>query len=99
MMRNFFTILDNNQNKSNAFTTLQNAREDVVGELMAIIQYENHLEQTSDASARATIKDIAKEEKVHTGQLFGLIFKLDPESKEMFEKGLKEFEETERETK
>ena len=92
-MRNFFTIMDNNQNRSNAFMTLQNARTDAIGELEAIIQYENHLEQTSDPVAKQTIRDIANEEKLHTGQLFGLIFKLDPESKAQFEKGLKEFEE------
>ena len=92
-MRNFFTIMDNNQNKSNAFLTLQNARADVIGELEAIIQYENHMEQTTDMLAKETIADIAREEKLHTGQLFGLIFKLDPESRTQFEKGLKEFEE------
>ncbi|MBQ8443948.1 MAG: hypothetical protein IJX25_01155 [Clostridia bacterium] len=94
-MKGIFNILDNSANKNNNnFTTLQNARMDVVGELEAIIQYENHLMQTSDPKAQSTIKDIAKEEKVHTGQLFGLIFSLDPESKEMFEKGLAEFNDT-----
>lgn len=93
-MRNFFTILDNGQNRTNSFTTLQNARADAIGEIEAIIQYENHLEQTSDPSAKATIRDIANEEKLHTGQLFGLIFRLDPESKTQFEKGLKEYEDT-----
>ena len=92
-MRNFFTILDNNQNRPNNFVTLQNARADAIGELEAIIQYENHLEQTNDAIAKDTIRDIAKEEKLHVGQLFGLIFKLDPESRTQFEKGLKEFDE------
>ena len=94
-MRNFFTIMDNNQNRSNAFITLQNAMADAIGELEAIIQYENHLEQTNDINAQNTIKDIVKEEKLHVGQLFGLLFKLDPESKIQFEKGIKEFENTE----
>ena len=57
--------------------------------------YENHLEQTNDINAQNTIKDIVKEEKLHVGQLFGLLFKLDPESKIQFEKGIKEFENTE----
>lgn len=90
-MRNFFTIMDN-QNNANAFNTLQNARADAIGELEAIIQYENHLEQTNDNLAKETIRDIAKEEKLHVGQLFGLIFQLDPESRTQFETGLKEFE-------
>lgn len=89
-MRNFFTIMDN-QNP-NMLNTLQNARADVIGELEAIIQYENHAEQTNDNLAKETIRDISKEEKLHVGQLFGLIFKLDPESKTQFEAGLEEFE-------
>ena len=89
----FFNILDNSSNRENKFTTLQNARLDVVGELEAIVQYENHLFQTNDESAKRAIRDIAKEEKLHVGQLMGLIFKLDPESKEQFYKGLEEFNE------
>lgn len=90
-MRNFFTITDN-QNNANAFNTLQNARADAIGELEAIIQYENHAEQTYDNMAKSTINDILKEEKLHVGQLFALIFQLDPESKTQFEAGLKEYE-------
>lgn len=89
-MRNFFNILDNS-NRDNNFTTLQNARLDVVGELDAIIQYESHLNQTNVEAAKNAISDIVKEEKLHVGQLMGLIFKLDPESKTQFYKGLEEF--------
>ena len=93
-MKGIFNILDTSANKTNnSFSTLQNARLDVVGELEAIVQYENHLMQTNNQAAQAAIRDIAKEEKVHVGQLMGLIFSLDIESKEMFEKGLKEFNE------
>ena len=89
-MRRFFSLVDN-QNRPNRFLTVQNAREDIIGELDAIIQYENHLEQTSDLAAQQTIRDIVLEEKLHVGQLFGLLFSLDPESKTQFEKGLEEF--------
>lgn len=89
----FFNILDNSNNKGNSFLTVQNARLDLVGELEAIVQYENHLSETNDESARKAITDIVKEEKLHVGQLMGLIFKLDPESKEQFYKGLEEFNE------
>ncbi|MBO5394970.1 MAG: ubiquinone biosynthesis protein COQ7 [Clostridia bacterium] len=93
-MKAIFNILDTSANKTNNhFLTLQNARLDLVGELEAIVQYENHLMQTNNQAAQAAIRDIAKEEKVHVGQLMGLIFSLDIESKEMFEKGLKEFNE------
>ncbi len=89
-MRRFFNILDNN-NRSDNFVTAQNTREDIIGELDAIIQYENHIAQTNDEKAKETLRDIVEEEKLHVGQLFGLLFKLDPESKKQFEKGIDEF--------
>ena len=80
-------------NSSNQFATAQNTRCDIIGELEAIIQYENHLHETENQSAKNTISDIVNEEKVHVGQLFGLLFSLDPSSRTYFEQGLKEFEE------
>ena len=91
-MKGFFNILDTTPNASTKYTMTQNARLDIMGELEAIIGYETHLMQATLTSAQNTIKDIAKEEKLHVGQLFGLLFMLDPESKIQFEKGLKEFE-------
>lgn len=92
-MRRLFNIYNTND-MTNNFKTIQNAREDIIGELDAIIQYENHLMETNNGSAKETIRDIAKEEKLHVGQLFGLLFSLDPETKTQFEKGLKEFQNT-----
>ena len=89
-MQRFFRIY-NSPSPSNNFLTLQNAREDIIGELDAIIQYEKHLVETEDMSAKRAISDIVKEEKLHVGQLMGLLFKLDPESKSQFDKGMKEF--------
>ena len=77
--------------QNNRFLTVQNARADIIGELDAIIQYETHMHATTDPSARATILDIVNEEKLHVGQLFGLLFKLDPMSQTQFEKGYNEF--------
>ncbi len=77
--------------EGNTFLTIQNARADIIGELDAIIQYETHLHATTDPAARATITDIVNEEKLHVGQLFGLLFKLDPTSQVQFEKGYNEF--------
>lgn len=71
--------------------TAQDCREDIVGELLAITQYENHYYSTDDPTARATILDIMNEEKVHVGQLFGLLFTLDPVAQTQFEKGYNEF--------
>ncbi len=91
-MKGIFNIMDHNSN-NNIYTMTQNARLDIMGELEAIIGYETHLQQATMPAAQKTIRDIAKEEKLHVGQLFGLLFKLDPESKTQFEKGLKEFQE------
>ncbi len=89
-MRRMFSLVDNS-NRSNNFITIQNAREDIIGELDAINQYNRHIQETDDPVAKATIHDIMMEEEVHVGQLFGLLFSLNPESKTQFEKGYKEF--------
>ena len=85
-MRNAYTLMEGNIN-----TMAQNTRLDIIGELDAIIQYETHINSSVDPVYRNTLQDIVNEEKVHVGQLFGLLFMLDPASKEFFEKGLNEF--------
>ena len=85
-MRNAYTLMENNLS-----TMAQNTRLDIIGELDAIIQYETHINSSVDPVYRSTLQDIVNEEKVHVGQLFGLLFMLDPASKEYFEKGLNEF--------
>ena len=85
-MRNAYTLMEGNIN-----TMAQNTRLDIIGELDAIIQYETHINSSVDPVYRSTLQDIVNEEKVHVGQLFGLLFMLDPASKEFFEKGLYEF--------
>lgn len=85
-MRNAYTLME-----SNLSTMAQNTRLDIIGELDAIIQYETHINSSVDPVYRNTLQDIVNEEKVHVGQLFGLLFMLDPASKEFFEKGLNEF--------
>lgn len=82
--------MDNNSINQNI--TIQNTRADIIGELEAIIQYENHLDVTENAAAKQTIADIVNEEKRHVGQLFGLLFQLDPDSKKEFELGYQEFQ-------
>lgn len=85
-MRNAYTLMEGNLS-----TMTQNTRLDIIGELEAIIQYESHINSSTDPTYRGTLQDIVDEEKVHIGQLFGLLFMLDPSSKELFEKGLNEF--------
>ena len=85
-MRNAYTLMEGNIN-----TMAQNTRLDIIGELDAIIQYETHINSSVDPVYRSTLQDIVNEEKVHGGELFGLLVMLAPASKEFFEKGLKEF--------
>jgi len=92
-MSRFFNIY-NNGNTENRYRTIQNTRIDIIGELDAIIQYDSHYHETDDPRAKQTILDIMEEEKLHVGQLFGLLFSLDPTTKTQFEKGLDEFNET-----
>lgn len=73
------------------FETLQNARRDLVGEIDAIIQYDDHLHKTDIEIAKSTWKNIRDEELMHVGELLGLLFYLAPYQKEFVEKGLKEF--------
>lgn len=89
-MKNLFNVL-NNQNMNDQVMNAQNVRADIMGELEAIIMYQSHISATDNSMVRKTLSDIMDEEKVHVGQLFGLLFKLDPESKTLFEKGYNEF--------
>lgn len=75
------------------FETLQNARKDLVGELDAIIQYDDHLHKTDNKLAKETWENIRDEELTHVGELLGLLFYLAPYQKAFVEKGLKEFNE------
>lgn len=75
------------------FDTLQNARRDLIGEIGAVIQYDDHLHKTNVELAKETWIHIRNEELVHVGELLGLLCYLAPYQKALIEKGLKEFEE------
>lgn len=75
------------------FETLQNARKDLVGEIDAIIQYDEHLHNTDNEVAKQTWESIRDEELTHVGELLGLLFYLAPYQKEFVERGLNEFNE------
>ncbi len=47
-----------NQGNAETFETLQNARRDLVGEIDAIIQYDEHLHKTNIDIAKQTWKNI-----------------------------------------
>lgn len=53
-------------------------REDLIGELQAINQYETHAAQASDPQVRALFMEIANDEKHHVADLLKMINRLDP---------------------
>lgn len=98
-----FTNQINNQNRfqqdragrlaSDEFSNIQKAREDLIDEITAIIQYDEHAHSTSNELARQTWIDIRDEEMVHVGELLALLNYLDSNQKHFVEEGIKEFNE------
>ena len=82
---------DNQNNSIMSFDTLQKARQDLIGEIQAVIEYDAHLHSTNNPVARQTWEHIKNEELAHVGELLGLINYLDPSQKTFVEKGLAEF--------
>ena len=78
------------------FDTLQKARQDLIGEIQAVIEYDAHIHSTNDKLARQTWQHIKNEELAHIGELLGLINYLDPNQKQYVEKGLTEFYESQK---
>ena len=96
MFNYFFNGMNNgnfNPESVVEFDTLQNARRDLIGEIGAVIQYDDHLHKTNVELAKETWINIRNEELVHVGELLGLLCYLAPYQKALIEKGLKEFEE------
>lgn len=75
------------------FSTLQKARQDLIGEIQAVIEYDDHIHNTTDKLAKETWENIKSEELTHVGELLGLINYLDPTQKKFVEQGMKEFAE------
>lgn len=73
------------------FDTLQKARQDLIGEITAVIEYDAHIHSTNDRLARQTWQSIKNEELVHVDELLALINYLDPEQKQFVQKGFSEF--------
>ena len=73
------------------FDTLQKARQDLMGEIQAVIEYDAHIHSANDRIARQTWQHIKNEELAHIGELLGLLNYLDPDQKQHVQKGLSEF--------
>jgi len=65
---------------------LEMLREDLIGELQAINQYQEHIDTLADEEAREVLEHIRDDEKEHVAQLTKLIQRLDPLQAEMFKK-------------
>jgi len=89
MFNNGFIQQNNNMSNDDV---AQKIRKDIIGELEAIIQYEQHAMSTNNMKMQKIWKDISSEEKVHIGELMMALFYFDPDSKVQFEKGVEEFE-------
>jgi rubrerythrin len=63
---------------------LEMLREDLVGELQAINQYEDHILNLENKEAVTTLEHIIEEEKEHVAELLRLIQNLDPVQADKF---------------
>ena len=63
---------------------LEMLREDLIGELQAINQYEDHILNLENEGAVTTLEHIIEEEKEHVVELLKLIQNLDPVQAEKF---------------
>ena len=65
---------------------LEMLREDLMAELDAINQYQEHIETLEDEEAIKVLEHIRNDEKEHVAELFKLIQTLDPVQAEKFKK-------------
>jgi hypothetical protein len=73
------------------FETVQKARQDLIGEIGAIIEYDDHIHTTNNEVAKQTWTNIKGEELTHVGELLALLDYLDPEQKNFVTDGIAEF--------
>lgn len=65
---------------------LENLREDLVGELQAINQYQEHIDETDNEKIKKVLSHIRDDEKEHFAELTKVIQELDATQKEKFQK-------------
>ncbi|MBQ7977468.1 MAG: ubiquinone biosynthesis protein COQ7 [Clostridia bacterium] len=86
------------QNKQYNNNDLINAvREDIIGELDAINQYNSHIASTDNELARRVWTSIRDEERVHVGELLALLQHLSPDELSKLNEGRDEVREIMRE--
>ena len=65
---------------------LKNLREDLIGELGAINQYQEHIDEIDNEEVKKVLGHIRDDEKEHFAELTKLIRKLDQTQEEKFQK-------------
>jgi len=65
---------------------LKNLREDLIGELEAINQYQKHIEETQNQKIKELLTHILNEEKEHVAEIIKLLKDIDEVQREKFEK-------------
>ena len=65
---------------------LNNLRKDLVGELDAINQYQEHIDEIGDEEIKKVLTHIMNDEKEHFAELTKLIRKIDETQEEKFQK-------------
>jgi len=65
---------------------LKNLREALIGELQAINQYQQYINETDNEKIKKVLSHIRDDEKEHFAELVKLIQELNPTQKEKFQK-------------
>ena len=65
---------------------LNNLRQDLVGELEAINQYQEHIDAIDDEEIKKILSHIMNDEKEHVAELTKIIRKIDATQEEKFQK-------------
>ena len=65
---------------------LKNLREDLIGELGAINQYQEHIDETENEGIKKVLGHIRDDEKEHVAELTKLLQEIDADQKDKFEK-------------
>lgn len=65
---------------------LKNLREDLKDELLAINNYQTHIDETTNEGIKEVLGHIRDEEKQHMAELVKLICQLDPKENEVFQR-------------
>lgn len=77
-------VPDEDEMEVEAEVDVEMLREDLIGELEAINQYEEHIDLLDDEEAKHILEHICAEEKEHVVELFNLIQRLDSIQAEKF---------------